>query len=216
MNAALESSCASESASTISRACGALALMDVMKRWNIETSLPKVWEHVSQADPFGGRCARSYRLAAYAKRFGLHAVALKCRESHAWDALIQCARLGLSVIVNHQAQAARHEGHFSTLLNISKRSLVAFDPILRATVAWSRETFLAHWHENSEITGHVLIAIQKSDEQSSSKAMSSRDRCPSCGETIDFEPVALFDPVDWQPGGLWRNFFCPGCDASFG
>ena len=212
MNTANDSLRSVDAEAAIPRSCGAIALIDVMKQWGIEAGLRATWQRVALDDPFGTQSAKSYRLAAYAIDHGLQAIVLKCRKNRAWDALSRCARLGISVIINHQARAARDEEHFSVLLAISNETIITDDPVSRMQEVWSREDFLSHWTYNAEITGQILVAIRGSAK----KAVNAvSNRCPSCSAPLSFEPCELFDPKDWESGGLWRYFYCQGCDASF-
>jgi len=199
--------------SAIPRACGAIALIDVMRKWGVAADLLETWLRVAEDDPLGTKSAKSYRLAGYAIDLGLQATILKCHKEKAWDALLRCARLGVSVIINHQARLARNEGHFSTLVSIAGESIVTDDPISRIREVWSRDEFLCHWTENDEISGHVLVVIRGSSGEETIQA--SSNRCPVCSAPLSFEPGELFNPEDWGLGGLWRYFYCQGCDASF-
>lgn len=194
------------------RACGAIALVDVLKRLGVETDLGSVWPHVAMPDPFGTRSAKSYRLARHARDRGLRAGVLQCQRERAWDALLKCASLGVTVIINHQATAARHEGHFSTLVSISDESVVLDDPISRLQNQMPRNVFLNHWSPNDEITGHVLVAIREPSKIHSQEPVF---RCPKCETALSLQPSELFTAQDWNHNGLWERFFCVECDASF-
>lgn len=39
--------------------------------------------------------------------------------------------------------------------------------------------------------------------------------CPRCHARVPLSPAAIFRPAMWGPSGLWRRFFCHGCDAGF-
>lgn len=194
------------------RACGAIALVDVLTRLGVKTDIRSVWPHVAMPDPFGTWSAKSYRLARQARDLGFRAGVLQCHRERAWDALVRCARLGVAVIINHQAMAARHEGHFSTLVSISEEVIVLDDPILRSQIQIPRKHFLNHWSPNDEITGHVLIAI---GGRSKINSTGSAPQCPRCKTALSLQPSELFTAQDWNHDGLWDRFFCVECDASF-
>lgn len=197
---------------TIARGCGAIALAEVLHRFGVSVNLASIWDYVALDDPFGTKCAKSYRMASFAIRHGIQAIVLKCNAQRAWDALSHCHTLGLSVICNHQSRSARNEGHYSTLLSISKTSLLASDPILRKRVEWSRDDFLDHWGANTETTGNVLVAFGNLEP---GDVMPESTHCPSCSSMLHFQPSSIFDPNDWGDDGLWQSFYCHGCDACF-
>lgn len=197
---------------SVPRACGAVALVEVLKHWGVDTDLRATWNCISWDDPFGTRCARSYLMARCAISHELDAITLKCRKERAWEALIRCSRLGLSVIINHQSRASRVEGHYSILKSISDSAIITRDPTLNCQEEWLRDEFLTHWDANAEITGNVLVAMGK-DTEHSEKSLSSA--CPICRTSLRLRPTDLFTPADWDVEGLWQNFYCHGCDASF-
>jgi len=192
------------------RRCGAAALVEVLRTRGLNEPLAKVWPRVSSPDPFGTVAARSYLLAAHARRLGFEAAVIQCREPRAWEALRRCDSEQLSVILNHRADDRSGEGHYTRLLSADTGTLTLHDPITRDRTTLPRETFLGRWRGNLETPGHVLIAI---GERLSKTEFEAGPRCPRCLRPLECSPRWLFRTLDWEPGGLWRRLFCLGCDA---
>lgn len=212
------------------RRCGAEALARVLTRHQIPADRERLWAASAADDPFGGLATRSFRLAALAIRYGLEAAVLQCHAPRAHDAIRDCHRHGVSVIVNHQTPWARDEGHYSCLVGIDHDTITLHDPTLDVQVTHPIAEFLSLWQPNREATGFVLIAIGDPKRAADGSdpgprfrrsaadfadPVADKVRCPRCGGTIRLCPASLFRPEGWSPEGWWRRFFCTTCDAGF-
>ncbi len=205
------------------RPCGAVVLAAVLQQHGRRASAEELWSEAAMADPFGTHGTRSYRLAGLARHFGLEAAVVQCRSERAWDALTHCCQHPVSVILNHQTPWARREGHYSRLLGVDPTSIEVDDPIRQRRMQIERDEFLQLWKPNTEAGGFVLIGVAEraaaperlSETGLPSDPLDAAAACPRCRAELSFTPEPLFRPDDWSRGGLWRRFFCHGCDAAF-
>lgn len=197
------------------RACGAVALRHVMRKFGIERSIEAIWTQVAKPDPFGTHAARSYRLAAYAIACGLNAVTVQCRSERWRDALQTVGQNNLSAIVNHRAAHAPGEGHFSVLSSINKAAVVWDDPFKGPGQRVSLQRTQSLWQPNRETVGYILVAIGPRDSRQDVDDRCETPNCPGCGTPLPLTPNPLFVERDWHANGLWQRFFCHGCDAGF-
>ncbi|QDV13782.1 hypothetical protein CA51_36730 [Rosistilla oblonga] len=197
------------------RTCGPISLVAALRRFGIEQSVDAIWPAVTRKDPFGTRAARSYLLAALARTCQLDAAVLQCQPERAWQAIRTCHDADLTVVLNHRAYRAPDEGHFTLLAAIDDATITVDDPFLGKNKQIDRQSFLKLWQPNRETSGHILIAIDTPKTDRTEATPQSITTCPRCAAPITLAPNRLFEPTDWNPNGLWRRFFCLGCDASF-
>ncbi len=201
---------------TRGRRCGADALAAILARHEVPVDRERLWIESAVDDPFGGVATRSFRLAALAVRYGLEAAVLQCHATRGLEAIRDCHRHGVSLIINHQTPWARHEGHYSRLADIDHDTVTLHDPTLDVHLTHPISTFLSLWQRNREAAGFVLIAIDSPQPAiDSPQPAIDAARCPRCRGEIRFRPAILFRPAAWSREGWWRRFFCVTCDASF-
>jgi ABC-type bacteriocin/lantibiotic exporter with double-glycine peptidase domain len=199
------------------RMCGAAALAMALTKLGRPVPLETVWEGVAGADPYGTQAARSFQLAAFARRFGFAAAVLQAEPRRAWQALQRSASLGLAVILNHRIALHRDEGHFTTLVSQHSDHLIVDDPGWGPDRRIERRELEALWQPlpGGEISGQVLIAIGPDQQASPHRRRAIDGICHRCDRPFACTPAALFTPADWLTYPLWRRFFCLHCDASF-
>lgn len=197
------------------RSCGPLTLVTALRQFGIELTVDSIWDAVTRTDPFGTRAARTYLLAAMARRSGLDAAVLQCQPPRAWNAIQHCHDAGHSVILNHQAYRAPHEGHYTLLETIDDQQISIDDPFLGSNRRLDRKRFLDLWQPNAETPGHVLIAISRPSYSITTSPQQPFGQCPRCATPLAGAPNGLFEPPNWNPKGLWQRFYCLGCDAAF-
>ena len=191
------------------RRCGAIVMARVLRRFGVDASADDLWPRMASRDPFGMLATRCHRPAETAHRFGLPAVTLQAQPLAAWDALHACQFWGLAAVINHQTPWARHEGHFSVLAAIGPRQIRLDDPTRGGHFVWPRDQFMDLWRPNAEAGGLTLVVV------AGPSIREEAIECPRCHTRVPLSPAAIFRPELWGPSGLWRRFFCHGCDAGF-
>jgi ABC-type bacteriocin/lantibiotic exporter with double-glycine peptidase domain len=196
------------------RACGPLAIQRLLDGFGASVTIEEAVAQVCEPDHMGCLSARSYLLGRFAKQQGLEVALVQCQANRCWDALRWCSSGDAKVIVNHQAEWAPQEGHYAVLVDHSADSIELDDPILKRRVVHSRSGFEMLWNRNSETPGHVMLVARKPDHGIPQDA-DCQFTCPRCGWGNAMHPASLFDTSLWGHEGLFRHFYCLGCDAGF-
>ncbi len=183
------------------RQCGAACLRMVYQSFEKVYSQAEIWAAIAKEDRFGTIAARTYLMTQDALTRGFRAVAVQ--TSMPIQALQNCCKSGMRVILNHLLELGKPGGHYSVLVNVDDKYVYLHDPLLGPARRLSHTDLLQLWMPHgpeSEIAGHVLIGVSACGPDTASKT-----ECPACKSPVMVPPAALFACVN----------ICPACDHAW-
>lgn len=193
--------------------CGAAALTMVYQAEGLPCEQFAVWERVAEEIRPGVKATRTHRLALDAVQQGLHAVTLQAEEPAA--ALLHLLENDTRVILNHRLDSQSHLGHYTVLLRLDEREIEIHDPYHGPNRILPWPEFAALWgpaNQQSEIVGHILVAIGSPLAGSRGPELPPSPTCPQCNQPIPRGPANTWDSDPARHGRLWKRLFCPHCD----
>jgi hypothetical protein len=204
------------------RTCGAAALNMVYKSFGITLPQAAIWRVISLPDAYGGRFARTYRIAFDALLRGVCAVAFKARDPIRAVQMILAS--GNRVIMNHRLTADTGVGHYTVALAADEDKIIFHDPQFGSAQEKPTSLMRELWQLKftpCEITGNFLIALARNAPSSYTCNKCGvlcpvSVTCPACYLTIPLQPsTALGCWSKTCDSRLWQSLLCPFCDTIF-
>lgn len=202
------------------RMCGAAALAMAYRNCDLSVDQPEIWNQISE--PFQGKFrARTCLMASDAIARELACLTIQTHQP--WKILRQCWRNNIAVVLNHRVGTNSTEGHYSVLAGCGDHSILINDPLQGPEIELSHEDFQKLWLPNSpesEISGNILLAIARRDEQPSlwchcDRPLEDFVNCNHCGFQIPLQPALALGCWNRNcPDRNWWRLFCPNCDHS--
>ena len=210
-----------------SRSCGAACLSMVYRSFSegLSKEVPQaeIWPAISKRNRFGSLASTTHLMTQDALKRGFSAVAFQARHPMQVLRLSRAgAALGkIRVILNHRLQADSATGHYSVLTHFDQQHVLLHDPLLGPSRRLTHAELLELWQPrfaNSEIVGHVLIAIAA--EPAAAPAcefcrtqMPAKVVCPKCRTAVSLQPSALLGCFrEGCIARMWNSICCPNCD----
>lgn len=203
------------------RTCGAAALNMVYRSFGLEIPQPAIWRVISLPDAFGGRFARTYRVAFDPLLRGVHAIAFRALDPvHATQSVLS---EDLRVIMNHRLSEDTSYGHYTVALAANESEIELHDPELGPSQRRSADVMRSLWqprHANCEITGNFLIALTARPAPCTCTSCGTQVPdfciCPACHARFALQPASALGCSSARcPARLWESVLCPFCDAAF-
>ena len=155
------------------RRCGAAALCMVLRDFGIDLSQERIWDEikspVAPSRPNEFRI-KTFRLAAFALKYGLDAVVGRLREPFGFLENLRCEH-GYRLILNHRVRPDSSLGHFSVFVKTGKTStdeqtVWLHDPQKGPDRKISATELADLWKptgQNCEITGNIAVLFFRAD-----------------------------------------------------
>ena len=193
--------------------CGAAALTMVYQAVGVPCDQLAVWQRVAEEIRPGVRASRTHRLALDALQQGLPAVTLQAEEPVA--ALRHLLENDTRVILNHRLDSQSHLGHYTVLLGLDEHEIEIHDPYHGPNRILPWPEFAELWgppNQQSEIVGHILVAIGSALAGSRGPELPPSPTCPRCSQPVPRGPASTWDSDAARRERLWKRRFCPHCD----
>lgn len=205
------------------RSCGAACLCMVYKSLGQEVPQSAIWPVIAKTNRFGSLASTTHLMAMDALNRGFRAVVMQAR--HPLQALRLCQEMGTRAILNHRLRADAPTGHYSVLVDIAERDAVLHDPFDGPARRVTHAELLELWHpgaQDSEISGHVLIAIAAAKDPVARTCefchvpFPITAACPRCRKPVTLQPDEPLGCANTACiARMWNYICCPFCDQAF-